>query len=489
MLAHHYLSALELGRALGHDVGALIERTRIVTREAGDRAVALNAFAAAVRFYSHALELSLPDDPEHAELLFRFGSALHVAADERAEQVLEEASRELIAAGRPERAAEAHGLLSVHWWYRGKRDRSRQHLDHARALLGAGQSEARARVLALVARAYAVADEDEAAIEAGREALAIAERLGLDEIRVHALASIGTARFNLGDAEGVADVERSIEIALNANNPEAAKGYSNLGYRALLAGDIQRGRELVEEGGRVAERFGDRHVLRFQLGLQPQYHFYAGRWQDALLKADAFVAECEAGAPHYLESTARWPRALIRLAQGDAEGAAADALRAEELGRERSDPQQLLPALSVRMRVEFELGHIERSAGLADELLGRQATLAIPPPGVELAWTTRGLASADAVRDWIAAVTHESLWSDAAVAILDGEFERAAELFVQIGSVPDEARARLRAAETLVADGRRAEADSQLDKALSFYRSVGATRYVRAGEALFAVSA
>ncbi len=48
---------------------------------------------------------------------------------------------------------------------------------------------------------------------------------------------------------------------------------------------------------------------------------------------------------------------------------------------------------------------------------------------------------------------------------------------------------RLRAAERLVADGRRAEADVQLQKALAFYRSVGATRYIREGEALLAATA
>ncbi len=37
--------------------------------------------------------------------------------------------------------------------------------------------------------------------------------------------------------------------------------------------------------------------------------------------------------------------------------------------------------------------------------------------------------------------------------------------------------------------GRRAEADEQLQQALDFYRSVGATQYVRECEALLAVSA
>jgi len=73
--------------------------------------------------------------------------------------------------------------------------------------------------------------------------------------------------------------------------------------------------------------------------------------------------------------------------------------------------------------------------------------------------------------------------------VLDGELERAAELLVEIGSVPDEAYARLRAADQLIAQGRRAEGNAQLARALAFYRSVGATRFIREGESLLAATA
>ena len=63
------------------------------------------------------------------------------------------------------------------------------------------------------------------------------------------------------------------------------------------------------------------------------------------------------------------------------------------------------------------------------------------------------------------------------------------DTFSTIGSKPYEALARLEAARQLVAEGRRAEADVQLEQALGFWRSVGASRYVREGEALRAASA
>ena len=54
---------------------------------------------------------------------------------------------------------------------------------------------------------------------------------------------------------------------------------------------------------------------------------------------------------------------------------------------------------------------------------------------------------------------------------------------------PDEAEARLRDAESLVSAGRHAEADAQLARALSLYRSLGAKRYLHRGEQLLADSA
>ncbi len=66
---------------------------------------------------------------------------------------------------------------------------------------------------------------------------------------------------------------------------------------------------------------------------------------------------------------------------------------------------------------------------------------------------------------------------------------RPAEMYSEMGLPPLEAHARLRAGEQLHAEGRHAEADDQLQRALAFWRSVGATRYVRRGESLLATSA
>jgi hypothetical protein len=75
------------------------------------------------------------------------------------------------------------------------------------------------------------------------------------------------------------------------------------------------------------------------------------------------------------------------------------------------------------------------------------------------------------------------------LAVVDGSFAEAAELFAEMGLRPDEADARLRAARALIAEGRPAEAEGHLQRAIGFYRAHGASRYLAQAEALLPATA
>jgi class 3 adenylate cyclase/tetratricopeptide (TPR) repeat protein len=120
MLAHHYLNALDLARAVNRDTADLAARARTALHRAGDRASALNAFAAAARYYRAALALWPQDAREQrAGLLRRLGTALcEVGELDQAEAVLAEGSEAAAAAGLLElqarirvRLAEVHNSL------------------------------------------------------------------------------------------------------------------------------------------------------------------------------------------------------------------------------------------------------------------------------------------------------------------------------------------------------------------------------------------
>src|SRR6266508_1265009 len=133
MVAHHYLSAIDLARAAGREVDAVAPRARVALREAGDRATPLNAFEQAERYYVEALALA-PEDKERLELLFRKGRARYFR-EQRGGGELEEARAGLLAAGDPEAAAEAALMLADIAWNAGDRSRVNGHLEDARALV------------------------------------------------------------------------------------------------------------------------------------------------------------------------------------------------------------------------------------------------------------------------------------------------------------------------------------------------------------------
>ena len=72
------------------------------------------------------------------------------------------------------------------------------------------------------------------------------------------------------------------------------------------------------------------------------------------------------------------------------------------------------------------------------------------------------------------------------LALVEGRFSEAAESYGMANIRLFEAEARLRLAEQLIREGRRDEGEAELEKALAFYRPIGATLYVERGEALLA---
>src|SRR6266545_4866987 len=77
MVAHHYVNALELARVAGTEDGQLIVRARAALRDAGDKAMTLNALVQAEAYFRQALDLSSADDSERPALLLRCGRALY----------------------------------------------------------------------------------------------------------------------------------------------------------------------------------------------------------------------------------------------------------------------------------------------------------------------------------------------------------------------------------------------------------------------------
>jgi class 3 adenylate cyclase/tetratricopeptide (TPR) repeat protein len=480
VLAHHYLSALEYARAAGEETRDLADRAREPLRDAAERATALSAFDAAARFFAAAADLCPTGDPEGPRLLLGRGRTLYLAGEEDAEEVLTAARDALLDAGDQGRAAEAEAMLGRLDWSRGERDRAFEHYDVATRLVTASRDpRGRAEVLVLVAGHLAIAGEYERAIELGQEAFAAAESIGLLQFQAHALASVGTARTQHGDPGGMVDAERSLAIALKANAPiSVVHAYTVMATAAGDFGDLRRRVRLDDEALEVAERFGLRGALRWGVGRRVRDRYWEGRWNESLAVAEEFLADA-AGSPHYLEGSTREIRARIRLAQGDIAGALQDQDRALEIVRRIRDAQAFLPVLASGARTLVAAGERERAQRYAGELLDQIARTRYPASiwSLDLAVTLAELGRGEEFAEHAKAMVRTP-WLAAAEAFAAGDFERCAGICAVIGTLPDEAYARLRAG-----------SHEQLEQALAFYRSVDATRYVLEAEALLARSA
>ena len=487
MLAHHWRSALELARAAGTDTDRLVGPTRLALRAAGDRAFDLSAFLAAERYHAEALELWRHDDAERPDLLFRRARALHLAGDDRREAALEEARDALLTAGAVEAAAEAEAHLSEAAWFRGQRNRAYEHLGRAEELLaGAQRSLVKARVLAMSGRYRMLAGDLEGAIRISREALATAEALGFDELRVRALTTIGSSMTVQDREGGLRTLDQALEIARATNSPLLATVLNNIGFQTL--DDVARANAFYRQAAEVADRFGDRAMRRFVAGNITVTDFQLGRWDEALAAADAFIAESRS-SPHYGDTSAHVMRGVIRHGRGDAAGAVADLDTAVRLARATKDLQVLMPPLVASGFTHALLGQATSARSFAVE--ATELARANPPWALELwplIWFGDELGVAKAVHTAIEAAP-ESPRRTAALAAVEGDDGPLAQFMNDIKDRAGDAFVRMMAAERLIGQGRRAEGEAELAEALAFYREVGATFYLERGEALRAKSA
>ena len=186
---------------------------------------------------------------------------------------------------------------------------------------------------------------------------------------------------------------------------------------------------------------------------------------------------------------ARGVLSWIRLGRGDSVGALEDVERSLEHGRQVGDPQGVLPSVVQCAYLYAKHGRRDEARALAEEALAYVRT------DVEYA-AILDILGPVALQLGVREEMREALegavdgpWENAARAGAAGDHSRAADILALMGAPALEAFHRLAAAETLFGAGRRSEAEAELERALAFYRTVGATAYLDQGEALLAATA
>ena len=476
LLAHHYLAAIELARAAGVDSSAFAAPAAAALLRAADRSLALNAFAAAARMYEEAVALGLTDE-DRPRAVFRRGVALNALGDPARVSVLEEARSLFEAAGDDDAAAEASAMLAEALWHTGSTEAFRAALARAEELVqGHELNAAVARVRAQTARYAMLDDEHDEAIRVGQEALDMADRLGLDELRANVLATIGTAMSNSEPGTGDELLREAVAIGTALNSVEAPRALNNLAVSAFFQGSIRREHELLLESRAAADRLGSDNFVRFAEANICWTSYAIGDWDESLRRSETFIAECVAGSPHGSEGIAQDAVAEILLGRDDLDRALRAWSRTTELFAAESQGRGAVRVQLLSARMLSELGRLDEARAALMTALDRTDRM-YARQTVSYVLLAETLGQADRLDEFLGRVGSGS-WLETAKLVVAGEFAEAARRLDVAGDLSLAAQVRLLSQD-----------DGELAKAIDFFASVGATRYLARAEAQLAAMA
>ncbi|HJQ43035.1 MAG TPA: tetratricopeptide repeat protein, partial [Jatrophihabitantaceae bacterium] len=248
VLAHHYVTALELARAAGQPThGDDLRRNAIrCLALAADRALGLDS-ARAEANVRRALDIADDDDPERGRLLERWAQALlRLGRHREAQTALEEARTRYESGHDPVGAARVEIAMSTVVWSLG--ESGRRHALSAVALLEPLRVPELVDAYAELAGEYLVNAQLPESMDAAQRALDLAAERELPE-PARALGFLGSSRTISGDRRGLDDLRRALDLAKQRNQSrDAAVIFANLINAVHLYEGPRAALEVTTEG-------------------------------------------------------------------------------------------------------------------------------------------------------------------------------------------------------------------------------------------------
>jgi ATP/maltotriose-dependent transcriptional regulator MalT len=366
MLAHHWLAAHDLPRALPASV------------RAGRAAAAASAPSAAQRHFELALELwhQVPDADEragidHAQLLEAAADAARRAGGvDRAVALVGEALDELGEQGPLEQRVillvQRAELLSD----LGRDDEGMAVLEHAASLLPPDdRSLAGAHVHTSLARALLRVEQIERSGSQALRAIDGAVAVGAIEPKLEAQLVLGHAMVYAGDVEGGLRLMREAgEESRQAGLPWlATRAFVNLSDLELMLGRYEDAVRTVDEGMPMTEQAGlERTIGSFLRGNKGEALMRLGRWQEAMA-----AAAPAADAPGVYAGTLLLLRAELNMLSGRRPEAELELREARRHLRRSSSSQFALPLAHVEAEFARSGGDLEGAREIVERVLAR----------------------------------------------------------------------------------------------------------------------
>jgi class 3 adenylate cyclase/tetratricopeptide (TPR) repeat protein len=483
LLAHHYVTALELGAAAGM-ADHLPSRARTALVEAADRASSMSAYAAAARFYSQALKLYDTDIP--LVLQYRHAKARMYGEEVLPDDLAPIAGR-LAEEGDLETASEVESEIGLWLDQHGHKDEALTHLRRAVALLqSTPTSAAMASALVSLASVLVLRGLLDEAIDAATRSGSLATSLGLEDLAAWSHQTLALAFLQSGDVRGIDEFRKAQAIAHDLETYDGAMIEHNYGVAVIALGDLQEARRAQLHAKARAQRLGLAYTSRLVDGTLGCLMFHAGEWDEARTVAERVIAEA-AGSMHGDTVEAHAICGRLDLAGGRADLAADHAAAALALARDIGEPQYFVPPLGLQAQLHVTEGRVDEATDCVRELLDRW-WMGVAISAETLTCAALAASSLPEVRDAFVAATSgyplPSAWVEAGRSLAARDYTTAASLYAQIGSLPDEAIARFEAGRSLVEGGDHAAGFAELEQSVTLWRRVGASGYIEAAEKL-----
>ena len=327
ILAHHYQQAFTYAVASGTASDRLRECTWMVLREAGDRAMALNSFAGAVRYYDAALEILPIDAPSRTFVLLALGKA-RLRAEDALPDTLVQAAHSLEATGAFEAAADAETLIGLHHLNHGNLD-GKSNLEHAVQLVDDRPASASKEfAFSALASHYINDGYPGKGLPLCEESLRLARELNNPQGVALGLMFLGRGKLLTDDPAAKQHFDEAYRIAEETAGFDTVLCYANLALSYRTLGEYPRWIDVLGEAARRAERLAAPYWLR-DLTFRRLLELYdRGHWDEAATASERLLAEIDLGEGGWFEPELRILFGRIQLARGDDERALQEATRA-----------------------------------------------------------------------------------------------------------------------------------------------------------------
>ena len=367
MLAHHWLAAHNLPRALPASV------------RAGKAAAVAGVPSAAQRHFERVLELwpQVPDAEQragidHSELLEVAAlAAARAGAVERGLALVDQALAEVGYGGTLERRATLLVRRATLLCDLARDGEALAVFEQAEALLPRDlPSKVSAQVLSSFARAFFRTDQISRAGELAQRALEAAEAVNATEERLEAQFTLASATVYRGDVEaGMAMEEQVGEEASEAGFPMLAiRALTALSDFELMLGRYDEAVQTSERGIAFAEQVGfGRTWGAFIRSNKVEALLRSGRW-DAALAAAALGSE----PPGVLAGSLLLIRAELLALNGRRDEAAADLREARRHLRNSTAAQFTLPLAGVEAELARASGDLTGARQIVSDALARE---------------------------------------------------------------------------------------------------------------------